>query len=64
MLVYVPVDDPLSLMQLLNESEERSQSPIWKCEKDGIALIGALAPPAGVFPGAIESSLDRRAALN
>jgi hypothetical protein len=62
--VNVPADDELSAIEFLNESEERSRSPVWKFAKDAIALISAILPPAGMFLGAIENRLDRREASN
>ena len=60
----VPADDELSAIKFLNESEERSRSPVWKFAKDAIAAISAVIPPAGLFLGAIDNALDRRAAKN
>jgi hypothetical protein len=60
----VPADDELSGIEFLNESEERSRSPVWKFAKDAIAAMSTLVPPAGMFLGAIENALDRHEASN
>jgi hypothetical protein len=62
--VDVPADDELSAIESLNESDERSRSPVWKIAKEAVALIGAVLPPAGIFLGAIENKIDRREAAN
>jgi hypothetical protein len=63
-LIAMPSDDELSAIQALNESEDRSRSPIQKAAKDAIALIGVVLPPAGLFLGVIANALDRREASN
>jgi len=62
--VNVPADDELSAIEFLNDSEERSRSPVWKCAKDTIAAIGAILAPAGLVLGSIQNTLDHRAASN
>jgi hypothetical protein len=47
----MPVDDPLSSIQYLNESDERSRSPLWRYAKDAIALISAVVPPLAMSLG-------------
>jgi hypothetical protein len=60
----VPSDDELSQIQFLNESEERTRSPVSQYSKEVISLIGEFVPLLGQFLGGINGALDRRAASN
>jgi hypothetical protein len=60
----VAIDDQISAIRFLNESDERNRSPVWKSAKDVINLITVAVPAAGVFLSSIENALDRREASN
>src|ERR1019366_9621420 len=55
----MPIDDPISALETLDQSDERQRSPVSRFARPIFAIAKLLAPPGGEFAGStVEAAVD------